>query len=130
MAEGKQHAGIVYPDRRQRRAVAGIHSVVSEKNISSDITPYVTRITYSDNIKNESDTIEVELDDTDGRWLNAWYPGKGDTLTLKVGYRGEKLLSCGTFSIDEIEVSSPASVVSIRAWRPRSTARYGRNQAF
>jgi phage protein D len=56
----------------------------------------------------------VELDDTDGRWLDAWYPGKGDTLTLKVGYQGEKLLSCGTFSIDEIEVSSPASVVAIR----------------
>ncbi len=56
----------------------------------------------------------MELDDTDGRWLDKWYPGKGDTLTLKMGYQGEKLLSCGTFSIDEIEVSSPASVVSIR----------------
>lgn len=76
--------------------------------------PYVTRVTYSDNIKSESDTIEVELDDTDGRWLDKWYPGKGDTLTLKMGYQGEKLLSCGTFSIDEIEVSSPASVVAIR----------------
>lgn len=31
-----------------------------------------------------------------------------------MGYQDEKLLSCGTFSIDEIEVSSPASVVSIR----------------
>ncbi|STD22374.1 Gene D protein [Enterobacter asburiae] len=71
-------------------------------------------MTYSDNIKSESDTIEVELDDTDGRWLDKWYPGKGDTLTLKMGYQGEKLLSCGTFSIDEIEVSSPASVVAIR----------------
>ena len=103
-------------------ALTGISDVLSpmftlwylKKNITSDITPYVTRITYSDNIKNESDTIEVELDDTDGRWLDAWYPGKGDTLTLKVGYQGDKLLSCGTFSIDEIEVSSPASVVSIR----------------
>ncbi|EIL8914902.1 phage late control D family protein [Salmonella enterica] len=103
-------------------ALTGVSDVLSpvftlwylKKNITSDITPYVTRITYSDNIKNESDTIEVELDDTDGRWLDAWYPGKGDTLTLKVGYQGEKLLSCGTFSIDEIEVSSPASVVSIR----------------
>lgn len=103
-------------------ALTGVSDVLSpvftlwylKKNITSDITPYVTRITYSDNIKNESDTIEVELDDTDGRWLDAWYPGKGDTLTLKVGYLGEKLLSCGTFSIDEIEVSSPASVVSIR----------------
>ncbi|MDZ7014300.1 phage protein D, partial [Escherichia coli] len=84
-----------------------------QKNITSDIAPYVTRVTWSDNIKNESDTIEVELDDTDGRWLDKWYPGKGDTLTLKMGYQGEKLLSCGTFSIDEIEVSSPASVVSI-----------------
>lgn len=103
-------------------ALTGVSEVLSpvftlwylKKNITSDITPYVTRITYSDNIKNESDTIEVELDDTDGRWLDAWYPGKGDTLTLKVGYQGEKLLSCGTFSIDEIEVSSPASVVAIR----------------
>ncbi|HGW4609238.1 TPA: phage late control D family protein [Enterobacter chengduensis] len=103
-------------------ALTGVSDVLSpvftlwylKKNITSDITPFVTRITYSDNIKNESDTIEVELDDTDGRWLDAWYPGKGDTLTLKVGYQGEKLLSCGTFSIDEIEVSSPASVVSIR----------------
>ena len=85
-----------------------------QKNITSDIAPYVTRVTWSDNIKNESDTIEVELDDTDGRWLDKWYPGKGDTLTLKMGYQDEKLLSCGTFSIDEIEVSSPASVVSIR----------------
>ena len=39
--------------------------------------PYVTRVTYSDNIKSESDTIEVELDDTDGRWLDNWYPGRG-----------------------------------------------------
>ncbi|KUX54542.1 hypothetical protein AWF88_26030 [Escherichia coli] len=62
-----------------------------QKNITSDIAPYVTRVTWSDNIKNESDTIEVELDDTDGRWLDKWYPGKGDTLTLKMGYQGEKL---------------------------------------
>lgn len=85
-----------------------------QKNITTDIAPYVTRVTYSDNIKSESDTIEVELDDSDGRWLDKWYPGKGDTLTLKLGYQGEKLLACGTFSIDEIEVSSPPSTVSIR----------------
>lgn len=103
-------------------ALTGVSDVLSpvftlwylQKNITNDIAPYVTRVTYSDNIKSESDTIEVELDDTDGRWLDKWYPGKGDTLTLKMGYQGEKLLSCGTFSIDEIEVSSPASVVAIR----------------
>ncbi|MBG6248264.1 MULTISPECIES: phage late control D family protein [Symbiopectobacterium] len=85
-----------------------------KKDITNDIAPYVTRVSYSDNIKSESDTIEVALDDTDGRWLDKWYPGKGDTLTLKLGYSGETLLSCGTFSIDEIEVSAPPSTVSIR----------------
>lgn len=30
-----------------------------QKNITTDIAPYVTRVTYTDNIKSESDTIEV-----------------------------------------------------------------------
>ncbi len=47
-----------------------------QKTSPSDIAPYVTRVVWSDNIKNESDTIEVELDDTDGRWLDKWYPGR------------------------------------------------------
>ncbi|CAM3723950.1 phage late control D family protein [Xenorhabdus thuongxuanensis] len=109
-------------DIRQTPSLAGVSDVLSptftlrylQKDITNDITPYVTRVSYTDNIKSESDEIEVELDDTDGRWLDKWYPGKGDTLTLRLGYLGEQLLNCGTFSIDEIEVSSPPSTVSIR----------------
>ncbi|MFP1740050.1 phage late control D family protein [Lonsdalea quercina] len=85
-----------------------------QKDITNDIAPYVTRLTYTDSIKNESDTLDVELDDTEGRWIDAWYPGKGDTLSLKLGYRGDTLRDCGTFSIDEIEVRSPPSTVSMR----------------
>ncbi|MEH2920318.1 phage late control D family protein [Samsonia erythrinae] len=85
-----------------------------QKDITNDIAPYVTSVTYTDSIKNESDAIEVRLDDTDGRWLDKWYPGTGDTLSLKLGYRGETLFNCGTFSIDEIEVSAPPSEVTIR----------------
>lgn len=85
-----------------------------QKDITNDIAPYVTSVTYTDSIKNESDSIEVRLDDTDGRWMDQWYPGTGDTLSLKLGYLGEMLFDCGTFSIDEIEVSSPPSEVMIR----------------
>ncbi|MBQ4779978.1 phage protein D [Pectobacterium versatile] len=85
-----------------------------QKDITNDIAPYVTSVTYSDSIKNESDSIEVRLDDTDGRWMDKWYPGTGDTLSLKLGYLGEMLFDCGTFSIDEIEVSAPPSEVMIR----------------
>lgn len=45
-----------------------------QKDITNDIAPYVTSVTYTDSIKNESDAIEVRLDDTDGRWMDKWYP--------------------------------------------------------
>ncbi|KKI46742.1 bacteriophage regulatory protein [Obesumbacterium proteus] len=85
-----------------------------QKDITHDIAPFVTNISYSNNINSESDEIEVQLDDSDGRWCRQWYPGKGDKLTLKLGYTNQSLLDCGTFSIDEIELASPPSTVSIR----------------
>ncbi|WJV56112.1 contractile injection system protein, VgrG/Pvc8 family [Prodigiosinella aquatilis] len=88
--------------------------VYLKKNITQDIAPYVLRMTYTDNIKGESDTVEIELEDTDGKWENQWYPGKGDTVILKMGYLGEPLLDCGTFSIDEIESRGPPSTISIK----------------
>ncbi|MDI8083859.1 hypothetical protein MJN69_31195, partial [Salmonella enterica subsp. enterica serovar Kentucky] len=42
--------------------------------------------------KNESDVIAIALEDSAGRWVNEWYPGKGDTLALRLGYQGEDLL--------------------------------------
>lgn len=83
------------------------------KDITYDITPYVTSISYHDSIKNESDTIAITLDDTDGRWIKEWYPGKGDTLALHMGYQGEKLLDCGQYIIDKIDISAPPSTVNI-----------------
>lgn len=86
-----------------------------QKDITTDITPYVLSVTYSDNLTGQSDEIEVQLEDADGRWSNAWYPGKGDTITLKIGYEQEPLLPCGAFDIDEIEFAQPPSTVTIRA---------------
>ena len=51
-----------------------------QKNITSDITPYVRSVTYTDYLSGQSDELEVELEDADGRWVRHWYPGKGDTL--------------------------------------------------
>ncbi|EAW1753253.1 phage protein D [Salmonella enterica subsp. enterica] len=83
------------------------------KEITYDIAPYVTSISYSDSIKNESDVIAIALEDSAGRWVNEWYPGKGDTLALRLGYQGEDLLDCGTYIIDKIDISAPPSTVNI-----------------
>lgn len=85
-----------------------------QKNITSDITPYVRSVTYTDYLSGQSDELEVELEDADGRWARHWYPGKGDTLSLKIGYEAAPLLPCGAFEIDEIEFAQPPATVSIR----------------
>ncbi len=76
------------------------------KEITYDIAPYVTSISYSDSIKNESDVIAIALEDSTGRWVNEWYPGKGDTLALRLGYQGEDLLDCGIYVIDKIDIAA------------------------
>ena len=103
-----------------------------QKDITRDVTPYVVSVTYTDHLTGESDDLAVELEDADGRWIDAWYPGKGDTLRLSIGYEGEPLLPCGAFEIDEIEFSKPPSTVSIRALSTgvTSSARTRKGRAF
>lgn len=86
-----------------------------QKNITNDITPYVRSVTYTDYLSGQSDELEVELEDADGRWARQWYPGKGDALSLKIGYETAPLLPCGAFEIDEIEFAQPPATVTIRA---------------
>ncbi|WP_237172158.1 phage late control D family protein [Pandoraea norimbergensis] len=86
-----------------------------QKNITNDITPYVRSVTCTDYLDGQSDELSVELEDADGRWIEQWYPGKGDALSLKIGYSDEPLLPCGTFEIDEIEFGHPPATVTIRA---------------
>jgi len=84
------------------------------KDISAAIAPYVLQVVYTDNLAGESDELEINLEDRDQRWKNAWAPGKGDRISLKIGYLGEKLLPCGDFQVDEIEYNGPPDTVSIR----------------
>lgn len=85
-----------------------------KKDISAAIAPYVLQVTYTDNLVGESDELEINIEDRDHRWKNAWAPGKGDKISLKIGYLGEKLLPCGDFQVDEIEYNGPPDTVSIR----------------
>lgn len=84
------------------------------KDITAFITPYVLSVTYTDKLTGESDELEVSVEDTDGKWRGDWYPEKGDELSLKLGYKGEPLLPCGEFQLDEVEYSAPPDVVTLR----------------
>ncbi len=93
------------------------------KEITYDIAPYVTSISYSDSIKNESDVIAIALEDSAGRWVNEWYPGKA-TRWRCAGY-GAKICSIAE-SISLIKLISARhlrrSISTVSP--PRSAKRY------
>lgn len=81
----------------------------NNKNITADISKYMLSLTYNDKTEGESDEIEIQVEDVDLRWQNSWYPEKGAKLTVSI-----ENLKCGVFEIDEIQLSGPPDVVTIR----------------
>lgn len=84
------------------------------KDISRDVSSYVVEISYDDNIEGKSDEISIRFDDTKGLWRGAWYPEKGDTLEVAIGYPN-LIVECGTFEIEELEFSGKPDQLTLRA---------------
>jgi len=85
-----------------------------QKDITAYITPFVISVSYADNEHGKSDEIDIQIEDRQHLWKSSWYPTKGDVLTLRIGYENERLLPCGAFELDEIEISSPPDVISLK----------------
>lgn len=85
------------------------------KDITADISRDFSRLVYADKQSGESDELELTLENSHGRWMNAWYPDKGDRLTVSFGYEGEALMPCGEFEIDEAELSGQPDEITIKA---------------
>ncbi|MGP8432041.1 phage late control D family protein [Paraburkholderia fungorum] len=85
------------------------------KDVTGDITPFLTELTYTDFMEGESDSVELVLEDADSRWVGAWYPQFGDKVEVWIGYRNAQMLPCGSFEIDEIEFSGPPDVMRVKA---------------
>ena len=85
------------------------------KDITADIAPYLISFSYTDYLGGLSDELQVEFEDTDGRWLRGWYPEQGDALALSMGDQFTGLVSLGSFEIAEIEYSTAPSTVSLKA---------------
>ena len=86
----------------------------NQKNITQDVSDYVLNIEYSDFEHGQSDEITITFENSEGLWKGPWIPSKGDALRLFIGYAGEKLLNCGIFEIDEIELNSPPDIIIVK----------------
>jgi phage protein D len=83
-------------------------------NITADISHMVLSIGYVDELGGRSGELEVELEDRDRRWQGAWFSQQGDVVSLLIGYRGELLLPCGDFQVDDLEIEGPPDVLHLR----------------
>lgn len=85
-----------------------------KKNITEDVSPYVTSIEYTDVEHGESDELQISFEDSEALWQGAWIPEKGDSLRAYIGYEKEKLLNCGVFEIDELEYETPPDIITVK----------------
>jgi len=88
--------------------------IYSKKNITTDLAPYLLGLTYTDYAHGKADDLELRLADPQGLWLSDWYPTKGDRIEASLEIEGVTL-RCGTFEVDEIEISGPPREINIRA---------------
>jgi phage protein D len=99
------------------------------RDITADLVPQLTSVTYTDELRERSDTLELQLEDRRGRWRGAWYPSRGDRIELRIGYEGARLLNCGAFRVDEVSFRGPPDTVTVSALaatmtRPLRTRRH------
>lgn len=76
----------------------------------------VTALSYTDNDEKEADEVGITCEDVDGLWRNSWYPVKGSTLQLSIGFAEDAVLvDCGKFEIDEVTLSGAPDQITIKA---------------
>jgi len=98
---------------------ARIQLLYEGRDISRDVSAALVRLRVTDNLSDSSDDLDIELEDVQGRWRDAWYPGHGDALTLSLDWQGQEedpaVSFFGRFEIDEVELNWPPATLSIRA---------------
>lgn len=85
----------------------------NKKDVTSDISRYLSSLSYADREEGMSDDITLTLDNSTMIWFNDWYPEEGDTLDIYIG--NDKLTPCGLFQVDEITLSGKPDVIEIKA---------------
>ena len=86
---------------------------IAGKNVTGDVSPYLSKMTYTDKEEEESDDISLTFEDTTAVWQSSWYPSQGDTLRVKLGTLGN-MLDGGLFEIDEIELELSPDILTVK----------------
>ena len=92
-------------------------------DITSDIKPYLLKLTYTDDEDDQTDDLKIELQDRDGLWLEHWLKEAVETaaggklsisavITLE-NWMKTGALKTGAFELDSVSASGPPAKVTI-----------------
>lgn len=90
-------------------------------DISPEVNKDLLSFSYTDNASGEADSISLVLKDEKKKWLENWFPEKGDIIvpkieTLNWRRNGDKqLLPCGRFYVDQPSYEGRPSIINIGA---------------
>ena len=131
-----------YPARRVE-----VRVLVNGADITEKLRPYIVSVSYTDAKSEESDDLQITLQDRDGIWREAWLedmieascggrPMKLQCQIADINRRGqgqERMIQTGQCELDSVSASGPPSQIVLRATSlPFSSAvrQTGKNRAW
>lgn len=99
-------------------------------DISKELSKYLLSLSFTDKEEDETDDINISLDDRDGKWIKNWLKAGG--VKEKKAFKGteihalviqknqnsdgkDKVLDCGVFEIDSVDYAGPPQKLTIKA---------------
>lgn len=71
-------------------------------NITNDITPILSAVTFVDELEGKSDSLSIQLENKDRLWDNDWLPAEGDVVSVTMGYAESAQLGPISFELDKL----------------------------
>ena len=82
--------------------------------VAGNLLTHSQHIHYDEAIGGKANVLEIQVEDSARAWANN-PPKIGTALSLSIGYKGQSLVSCGNFEVDEWESEGPPDTFLIRA---------------
>lgn len=104
---------------------AAVQVLFDGTDITEDIRPYFKSLTYTDSEEDESDSLQIQLQDREGIWLEGWLEkavqataaaklSMSATITPEHWENGGGALPTGRFELDSVEAEGPPSTVTVK----------------
>ena len=100
---------------------------IEDKDLTAIVLPRLINLTLTLCRGDESDQLDVSLDDSDGKLA---LPPRGAQIALALGWQSSCLVDMGKFTVDEVEHSGAPDTITLRARSATESDAYTGMRAF